>query len=360
MFVCPVISCLDHRLAISEGKLINRYQSMDFLRAVAILLVIVAHAVLSYGAPTHLAPLQLGGVGVDLFFVLSGWLLGGQLFKEVEVSGRIDVRRFWFRRWMRTLPAYYAVLIVSVTQRYLTKEDVRFPWEYFVFIQNYFHPLEFFSISWSLCVEEQFYLLIAPLVALSVHINKQSTTWLLLLIFLLPCFFRMLGFYESIEETHVRIDGCVAGVLLAHIYRQRPDVWALLARYAPQIGLVGLVVFLYFFAARYFSAVSFGDPGKLALAIVFASWVLIANADSGWRKIIYMPGAYHIATRSYALYLIHPEVLALMRRFALELPFPVYLFMALVGSLLLAEGLYLIVEKPIMDARERYAFSKSK
>lgn len=339
--------------------MIHRYRSMDFLRALAILLVVVAHSVLSFGAPPHLAPLQLGGVGVDLFFVLSGWLLGGQLFKEVSVTGQIEVRRFWVRRWMRTLPAYYVVLLVSVLQRYLTKEDVRFPWEYFVFLQNYFHPLEFFSVSWSLCVEEQFYLLIAPLVLLSGHINRNITSLLLLVLLLLPYFFRFSGMFGSIEETHVRIDGCVAGVLLAHIYRQRPEWWEILTRCAPYLALVGLLAFLYFFAARYFPEISIGEPGKLLLAMVFASWVLLANADKRWQRVIYLPGAYHVATRSYALYLVHPEALALLRRFLPDVPFVVYFLLALAGSLLLAELLYRLVEKPVMDLRESFVISKN-
>ena len=132
----------------------TRYRSMDLLRAIAITLVILAHSVFSYGAPEHLAPLQFGGTGVDLFFVLSGWLLGGLLFKEAEKNGNIDIKRFWIRRWMRTFPAYYAVLIIQVSQRYLTKDDVDFPWEYFVFVQNYSYPLDFFFFFWSLSVEE--------------------------------------------------------------------------------------------------------------------------------------------------------------------------------------------------------------
>ncbi len=71
-----------------------RLNSMDALRSFAILIVLVGHIVLGYGSPAHLAPLQLGGMGVDLFFVLSGWLLGCQLFKEMD-SGTIQVKRFW-------------------------------------------------------------------------------------------------------------------------------------------------------------------------------------------------------------------------------------------------------------------------
>lgn len=332
---------------------------MDLLRSIAILLVVLAHAVLSFGAPSYLAPLQYGGTGVDLFFVLSGWLLGGQLFREVDKTGRVDVRKFWARRWMRTLPAYYAVLIASLLQRYFTKDGVRFPWEYFFFLQNYNHPLEFFSISWSLCVEEQFYLFIAPLVAFSVFLKSKSTTALLVFILLMPLIFRLLGLYSNIEETHVRVDGCVMGVLLANIRSQHQPTWNALVKNAPFLALVGLLCYILIYVARYYGWQNLSNPDKLLLALIFASWVLVANSNSGWQKMLYVPGAYFVATRSYALYLIHPEVLALLRRVAEYLPFPAYLLLALVGSLLAAEVLFRLVEKPVMDARERFKFSRS-
>jgi len=337
----------------------KRYRSMDFLRAVAILLVVLAHSILSYGAPAYLAPLQLGGTGVDLFFVLSGWLLGGLLFKEAVNNNKIDIKRFWARRWMRTLPAYYTVLILTVVQRYLTKENVEFPWEYFVFLQNYNTNIEIFFISWSLCVEEQFYLFIAPLLAFLTLLSRRSTTIILVTLFLFPFFFRQMDWYGHVMETHVRVDGCLAGVLLAHIRYQYNALWSKLVKLAPQIAFISMMLYLFFYLARYNPLWGISDPNKLFLAIMFASWVLLANANEHWSDKLYLPGANYIATRSYALYLLHPEILALLKRFFIEIPFPFYFIFALVGSLMLSEILYRVVEKPIMDARETYKFSKS-
>ncbi len=330
---------------------------MDLLRAVAILLVILAHTVLSYGAPSHLAPLQLGGTGVDLFFVLSGWLLGGLLFKEAEKNGKIDVKRFWIRRWMRTFPAYYAVLMLSVGQRYLTKDDVDFPWEYFIFVQNYNYPLEFFSISWSLAVEEQFYLFIALLLLALTSVNKKITTATLLILLFLPFIFRQLDLYSNVNETHVRLDGCVVGVFLAHIYHQYRKLWLKLSRFFPYVAVFSILLYFSFFMGRYYPWMGINDPDKLFLAVLFGTWVMAANASKYWSNIIYIPGSYYIATRSYALYLLHPEALAILKRFFIEVPFPLYFAMALAGSLVLAEVLYRLVEKPIMDSRNKFSFS---
>jgi peptidoglycan/LPS O-acetylase OafA/YrhL len=335
----------------------RRLGSMDLLRAVAILLVILAHTILSYGAPNYLAPLQLGGTGVNLFFLLSGWLLGNQLFKESIRHGGIDIKRFWIRRWMRTLPAYYAILVLSVTQRYMTQEDVSFPWQYFFFVQNYYYPLDFFSISWSLSVEEQFYLLVAPLIHFLTKKNKHVTTVSLIVLLLLPIFFRNLELYGHTNETHVSLDSCVAGVLLAQIYNQHHSLWLKFVKYAAPMALVTLFFYIFFYVARYFPEWSVGDPGLLLQALIFGSWVVLANSNHHWRHFLYIPGAYFVATRSYSLYLLHPEVLALLRRFSDQLPFIIYISLALIGSLILADISYRIIEKPFINAREKFDFS---
>lgn len=337
----------------------TRYGSLDFLRAIAISLVVLAHTILSYGAPAHLAPLQLGGTGVDLFFVLSGWLLGGQLFKEITKTGGLDFRKFWSRRWMRTLPAYYVVLTFSIAQRYITKEDVAFPWQYFIFVQNYFYPLEFFTISWSLCVEEQFYLVVAPMVAASVYLSRNATSVILILLLLLPLVFRSLGWFSAMEESHVRLDGCILGVLLAQLRHQQPQIWQFMIKYAGPLSCIGLGYYILAYCERYFPQQLSIPTDNLIMVLCFGSWILLAASTSRLQKYMYFPGATYIATRSYAMYLLHPETLALLRRVGGDWPFLVYLLASFAGSILISEALYRLVEKPFMDLRERFKISKS-
>lgn len=331
---------------------------MDVLRAAAILLVIIGHSVLSYGSPSNLAPFQFGGTGVDLFFVLSGWLLGGQLFKELQRTKKINIKTFWIRRWMRTLPAYYAVLFISVTQRYLTKDNVSFPWEYLVFIQNYHYPLEFFSISWSLSVEEQFYLAIAPLLCLLSSFKPVNRTIVLVLLLVLPEIFRTLGWYEHTSETHVRWDGCIMGVLLANIRYSHEKIWKWLLGNAHYFAGITLFIYILFFYNRWNPELGILDPNKLILAFMFGSWVIYANTDHRWIKNLYVPGANYIATRSYAMYLLHPEALALVKRVIINMPFVVYLLTAVIITLILSEILYRLIEKPFMNLREKFQISK--
>jgi peptidoglycan/LPS O-acetylase OafA/YrhL len=339
----------------------KRNESLDTLRACAILLVILAHTVLSFGAPSGLAPLQFGGTGVDLFFVLSGWLLGGQLFKEYSRFGNIEIRRFWLRRWIRTIPLYYVVLVLSVGQRVATKDVVDFPWQYFLFVQNYYYPLEFFSISWSLCVEEQFYLVIAPFVAISLFLSKKTLTLSLSTLLILPFFFRFFGWFDYPEETHVRWDGCIVGVILAQIKYQYQDIWEVMLRHAKKCAVICLGLYIMQFIARYNPEWGLNDFDNLFLAIIFGSWVTYASTGKySADKYLFFPGANHIATRSYSMYLLHPEILAGLRRFGEGISFPLYFIITLIGTLVISECLYRWVEKPIMDKRGDYKLSKSR
>jgi len=329
-----------------------RIRSMDTLRSIAILTVLFAHSVLGFGSPPYLAPAQLGGMGVDLFFVLSGWLLGCLLFKEMAQGG-INVRRFWVRRWMRTLPAYYVVLIYTIAQQVLTKDDPSTPWTYFFFLQNYDYPLEIFSVSWSLAVEEQFYLFIAPLLAFTIYLKPNFRLGILVLLFVLPSIFRYFDWYGTNLETHVRLDGCIMGVLLACLRHQHKRVWNILLKYSLSMALVATAFFFLYFYQRWFPLSWIGDPGFMARALMFGAWIIFANSSDRISWNIYFPGANYVATRSYAIYLLHPDAIAITNRLSFELPFIAYLCVILFLSLAAAEALYRTVELPFMNMRSK-------
>ena len=336
----------------------QRIYYLDVLRALAIMLVFTGHTVLSYGAPEMLAPLQFGGTGVDLFFMLSGWLIGSQLFSEQKKFGNIDVKRFWFRRWMRTMPAYFVVLFLTLFQLYLTKDSVANPLPYFFFVQNYFYPMEYFTISWSLSVEEQFYLVIAPLVLILALFKTKYQTLVLLILLCLPSLFRGLDWYTSLYQTHVRWDCCLMGVLLAHIYYKHKNIWLLANRFMLPLFITGIFCYLLFFYFRWNEPFAgYSDPSTLIMSLVFACLVFYAVN----KPITHRPFGFalimHISTRSYSLYLLHPEALALVKRFIHDTHFIVYYLAALVISLVIAEVLYRFVELPFIAMRDRYSMS---
>jgi peptidoglycan/LPS O-acetylase OafA/YrhL len=354
------------RFAVSGTH--NRNVSLDTLRALAIALVVFCHATLSYGTPNPLDFMGLGGVGVDLFFCLSGWLLGRLLCEEFKRTGTIDVRRFWLRRWMRTLPAYFAVLAVTVAQS-LIQHKMPAWWQYTVFLQNYV-GMPFFGVSWSLCVEEYFYLIIAPLLLLC--LRRPRFRLLVPPLLVIPLLCRIAapsvdarwGWSWNLQMTHMRYDQCAAGVLLAVVYTYTPRVWGALCR-----GLVVLVPLgLYLAGLNFWWRIwrsGHADWDPLVWTFAFGSLVVLANSSDFWRKRARIPGAAYLANRAYSVYLLHVEGIAAMNHLwgtsAGHARAPLWLYIAGVWCVALigAEVLYRLVERPVMDAREALAASRS-
>jgi peptidoglycan/LPS O-acetylase OafA/YrhL len=335
----------------------KRNHALDVVRCIAIASVVNCHAVGASGSSADLNFLRLGGKGVDLFFVLSGWLLGHQLLSELKSTHTLDIARFWYRRWLRTLPAYYAVLALTFAWQIVGRGNVDLCGSYLFFGQNYLSDLPYFSVSWSLCVEEHFYLLVAPLLLLFFRMPWARYTALPILL-LIPSVCRAFGWYHSIDATHVRYDQCAAGVVLAALSIFVPKLWTTLCRFAPWLAAASLIAVAFNVFVRIKRESQIGDFGILPYTLIFASWILLANSSPYWQSHRVF-GARYLADRSYAVYLLHGEAFALLKRLP-QLPFLLYLALAWLLSLLLAEMLYRGVERPILRAREKFAFSCSR
>ncbi|MBL7930337.1 MAG: acyltransferase [Bacteroidia bacterium] len=143
----------------------SRVFGLDILRAAAITYVMFSHGYIYSGKVINYSYYRwLTFDGVGLFFVLSGFLIGGILIREIE-KGDFSLNKlenFWMRRWLRTIPAYFAVLTFLIGCYYISHKELPPVWyKYYLFIQNFSspHPL-FFGEAWSLSVEEWFYLLV--------------------------------------------------------------------------------------------------------------------------------------------------------------------------------------------------------
>src|SRR5438034_1694893 len=138
----------------------ERQPGLDLLRALAIIVVVIYHAALfGFKLPGRVD--RFGWIGVDLFFVLSGYLIGGQLLAPLARDRRINLGRFFARRALRIMPAYFAILAVYfLLPPWREYPEMSQPlWKFLLSVQNIaLHCGTAFSHAWSLAVEDQFYL----------------------------------------------------------------------------------------------------------------------------------------------------------------------------------------------------------
>jgi peptidoglycan/LPS O-acetylase OafA/YrhL len=212
-----------------------RVIQLDILRAVAVLLVLGSHM---DPAPRGLGRVTIGvgdfwrahgHLGVDLFFVLSGFLVAGLLFREHKTSGFMDVRRFLIRRGFKIYPAFYVFLIITVLLR-IERGTVFSPAEILceaLFVQNYGPHV--WSHTWSLAVEEHFYLLLAALFLVCQRTAPTSPFKYVPLFFLgiaalVPSLraltFQLVPYSAKTHSfaTHLRVDELFLGVFLSYLY----------------------------------------------------------------------------------------------------------------------------------------------
>ncbi len=171
----------------------QRVFGLDVVRAVAILLILCSHSTILLfpnSETTSIKTIQFfGTIGVDIFFVLSGFLIGSILLKYIEnhQTKPKHFLQFWMRRWFRTLPNYYLVLLINIGLVVFFNTGLPDQlYRYFFFFQNFTdkHP-DFFTESWSLSIEEFAYI-IGPLLLLFLGlIFKAVNKWLFLMVTLL-------------------------------------------------------------------------------------------------------------------------------------------------------------------------------
>lgn len=244
----------------------RRNLQLDVMRGVAILLVIGRHLELDdpggpLGGVSWLWN-RIGWIGVDLFFVLSGFLIGGLLLSELDRHGRLDVPRFLVRRGLKLYPPYYVFIgalivlpAVKVAARggdaleRLGHEFFRY-WPNLAFLQNYVGESPA-GHSWSLSVEEHFYLLL-PFALLALAARGRVRWMLHVAVAAVPFFLlmRLVAVWTDsryafgMSATHLRLDALLFGVGLRAVAQLRPDRFADLRRYRAHLVVAGVVLWL--------------------------------------------------------------------------------------------------------------------
>ena len=327
----------------------SRNQSLDVLRGIAVLLVIVSHY--SGTLPRPSALLETGWVGVDLFFVLSGFLISGLLFSEFAKTGTINLKRFWLRRGFKIYPPFYALIGLTALVALLRTRQLphQLIWEA-TFLQNYFS--RFWPHTWSLAVEEHFYLSLPLLFLLLMLIGKgkpnpfRAIPIISLSLCLLCLYLRILAFRHGSDwghiafPTHLRMDALFAGVTLGYYAHFTPESFR-------EAGKSWVLGFGLFFAATF---IVMPDVPRLTFAYVAFSFIVAWAVNRPSSRNPLAKGLSWIGYYSYSIYLWHVvAMLGVEQLSARWFRFPLYFAAAIGSGVLMAK----LIEVPALKLRDR-------
>ena len=315
--------------AHSEGsRASGRVPELDGVRGIAVGLVLLFHFWPNQGVWRLALPFtDAGWIGVDLFFVLSGFLITGIL---LDTAGRSDYySRFYLRRAFRIFPLYYSLLIAVLVfvgwwqgGLYLSrlKSEWGSPVWFFIYLANFvsaakgiFIPVAPLGPTWSLQIEEQFYLCFPFLVR-----RLRERIWILLvaILALAPCW-RLLTLllyghndvYQYVS-TLCRVDTLAAGGLAAYVVRYRPaDQWQRVVRHFLPVCSVAMFV-VYGFVANSFASAFIRTVGFSLNAVTFALLVLWISQGAGTSRTVLfrVKPLRFLGTISYGVYLLQLPV----------------------------------------------------
>jgi peptidoglycan/LPS O-acetylase OafA/YrhL len=359
----------------------QRNFGLDILRASAILFVVFNHICnyfVTFPQSTVLG--DIGGVlGVEIFFVLSGFLIGRILMREFDADiNSLKIKHFYMRRWFRTLPLYYFILAVLIVGTIITTQTFDFHLTHFVFLQNFSHEeLNFFGVSWSLAIEEWFYLTI-PLILWAGYklklITKKSMLFLILLVSaimiarVLYVIYVPSATFDDIRKSIIfRFDSLLIGVIIAGIKLHVNKLYMFIRK--PIFAAIAFVLMLGLIY-KYTRLLEIGqlntDFGAKAFGLIILS-VLIGIILTYFEtsKVINETIRKHWALRefvtwtsllSYSIYLIHVSIFEIFR--GIFPPNP-QSFIGLACALVVTTGvsylLFRYIETPFMNLRNKFA-----
>ena len=319
------------------------FPALDGLRALSVFMVITAH---THG-PAGFTRFLPGWLGVDVFFALSGFLIMTLLIRENRLFGRVDLSAFYIRRAFRILPVYLLLLLIYTLLSYSRGPAVwaefRRGLPYYLGFLNEYTPIATFSFTWTLGIEEKFYLVWPALCYVFFPRSRRVLTAVLyvLLVALMPVAYQASRSYSGLML------GCALALGLAGIHRARFEGTLQRLPVAVPLALVLLSAFLCYLNVHFVLLFSPAILLLIAHLVTRSTWLSTA-----------LSGAFMVwvGRRSYSMYLVHGLVLG-----ALEGHLPtgtvaqhlVVGIAATAGAALLAHILFLTVEEPFRKLGKR-------
>jgi peptidoglycan/LPS O-acetylase OafA/YrhL len=351
-----------------SGKTREKIPQLDALRGIAILLVIAHNATLHYGTTSYLHPLfDRGWMGVDLFFVLSGFLISGILLDTKESPNYF--KNFYARRILRIWPLYYCLLafMFLVLPRVSASEGVTIfakssPWwAYPLFLQNFLLPLSTdaagpLGVTWSLAIEEQFYL-VWPIIVRFLS-RRQVAILAVAGIAASP----VLRYFLAAHHVHIyanffcRLDGLMLGAFLAALVRSKDFV---------RERFVGVALAVLIVAA----------PLAVVMDLRHEEWIVFTFTSIAAGALVYLAMFWRqkwvqwpltnrfllfTGTISYGLFLLHKIAFAGVDGLHVKYvqhPF-VMLGVILIGSYVLAITSWNVLEQPFLRLKRFFTLRR--
>ncbi|WP_264522302.1 acyltransferase family protein [Flavobacterium sp. N1994] len=368
-----------------KSSIKERVFGLDLMRAIAILMVVFGHSLWIF-PPSQRFIYQIfvlfGFFGVEIFFVLSGFLIGKILYQTYIKEDFSFKQLFHFlkRRWFRTLPNYFLILLLNIVVSTVLGYSIDSLWKYFLFLQNFNTPmLPFFTESWSLSVEEFAYIVLPIFLLISATFSKpknKSRFFLFSVLALILIFFCNKIYYQyhttnttitqwnaSLKSVVLyRLDSIFIGVLCSWIYCNYASLWQ---KSRKVFFVLGVLFFMFLFVGIGRLGL-FIETHSMLWNVFYLPFVSITVACflpflSEWKEeknLLAKPITF-ISIISYSIYLLHYSlVLQLMKHYfpmesqnSLMLSFFLLIYFGI--TITLSYLLYRFFEKPMMDLRDK-------
>lgn len=369
-------------MLISNKK---RNVGLDIIRTIAILLVLFSHTLWisdNYPKAISLAMRFSGTIGVEIFFIISGFLIGKIILREIHKPdfSFSNIKYFLVRRWFRTFPNYYLLLSVNILIWFVIYEEVpKKLYNYFIYLQNFSSPsLPFYRVSWSLSVEQFSYIIGPVLLLILIRLfpkKNRSFIYLFVTVIVILCFTATKIFFykthtlnnivewnENIRKVLIyRLDVVYYGFLLRYTYNKKTE-WVL--KYKKHLLLLGIFIILMLHIFRtplgitienmpLFMTVFYLPINSIGIACLIPYLNTVKISSNFFTKIVTT-----ISLISYSLYLLHYTIIL----HSMKVLFPsdslkgislwIYTFIYWAITLLLSYLLYKYFEKPVTDLRD--------
>lgn len=356
----------------------NRIQGLDVYRALATLMVLIGHCIYFWGGvlPKAYGIFFLFNNGVEAFFVLSGFLIGGILFSLYKNEGQIGVnffKQFYKKRWFKTLPVYYLSIVIHLVLGYFVWDGLlqNFNWKFLFFIQNICSgAFYFFPVSYSLSIEEWFYILL-PILLLIIQKVSGSFSFSKTLLILAVLFVIVFNCARAYTYTYgvnlnwdanirkailMRLDAPMYGIIMAWAWHKNRN---LLERNKVSSLISGVVLYAitilirrFIFPESFYSYVLYFALVPVGFALTIPWFYNFKFSHNVLRKI-----STYLSLVSYSFYAVHlSPILFLFLHFWQPKTIAeasgeclVYLIITWLATHIL----YKYFEKPVMDMRDK-------